>query len=161
MPEIQEPLYPTDLVLGLLNYERGRKTPPPRGVQTTMAKFLDAYSLHDSYWLSLNVGRFESDLVIRFDAVWTEGRIPHPGVRVAKWPRLIITMSGLVESQFDFGDIDHSSSIMEAVSEEHPTLNRTTITRYLLDSGSVELVHDAVVELRMIDPKGKLIPIPL
>ena len=161
MREAARPLYPTPLVEPILNYERGKKTPPPRGVQTTMARFLDEYTLHDSYWMSLHVGQFESDLLIRFDAHWSKGRIPHPGARVGNWPRLIVTMSGLVASQFDFGQIDYTASIMEATSESHPDLDQKALTRYQLDSGSVALAHDMQVELRMIDPDGDLISIPL
>ena len=159
--DVGRPLYPTSLVEPLLDYERGEKTPPPRGVQTTMARLLDEYTLHDSYWMSLNVEQFESDLLIRFDAYWSKGRIPHPGARVGKWPRLIITMSGLVETQLDFGAINYSSSIGGADSAEHPTRERKAVTRYQLDAGLVALVHDPIVELRMIDPEGNLITIPL
>jgi hypothetical protein len=70
-------------------------------------------------------------------------------------------MSGLSGLQVDFGDIDYPAIIMHAESTDHPALESKDVTRYVFFTGSVELVHDPIVELRIIDPDGAIIPIPI
>jgi hypothetical protein len=63
---------------------------------TTVETFLRQYTLHDSYWIGLWVTPgLGADAVIRWDAYWSEGRIPHPGPIVAEWPVLVIRLRRL------------------------------------------------------------------
>ena len=71
-------------------------------VATSLVSFLEQYTLHDSTWIGLHLQLDQAGAaiaVIRFDAFWTEGRVPHPGDLVAEWPIILIRFSGVTSIQ--------------------------------------------------------------
>jgi hypothetical protein len=126
-------------------------------VETTLSEFLDAYTLHDSHWIALVIdGYSEARLVIRFDAFWSDGRIPHPGPSVAEWPILVVTMRHLLSARIDLRD----SGIAGAISLPHDSVAGMSTT-FVQDhrDGSAELVHGSSIEASCFDSKGTPIPI--
>jgi hypothetical protein len=88
--------------------------------ETTVAAFLLHYTLHDSSWIGLWVTPgLGAKAVIRWDAYWSGGRIPHPGPLVAYWPILVIRFRRmyLAESLPSRSDY-HESGIRDARSED-------------------------------------------
>jgi hypothetical protein len=71
----------------------GTQLPLGCGITTTMAKFLDAYTLHDSYWIDITLDpTCEALLIIRWDTFWTDGRVVRPSSRITQWPILLVRM---------------------------------------------------------------------
>src|SRR6185312_6677969 len=71
-------------------------------LETTVEAFLEQYTLHDSSWIGfhLQVDQAGAGLaIIRFDAFWTDGRIPHPSAVVEEWPILVVRFAGITEVQ--------------------------------------------------------------
>lgn len=149
-----DPYYPDWLGPGLID----DAVADADAVETTLEAFLDAYTLHDSYWIALVTHPWAAHLAIRFDANWSDGRIPYPGSVVAEWPILIVTMRRLVSARIELQD----AGIGEAISVPHDTAEgmATTLVGDHL-GGSAELVHGSSIELRCFDRAGAAIPIPL
>lgn len=126
------------------------------GESTTVASFLDAYTLHDSYWIALLSDGWAAHLVIRFDAFWTGGRVPHPGPVVAEWPILVLTLPRLARVELDLQD----AGIGEAISVPHEADNGL-VTTLIHDhvGGSAELVHSMNIQVHCFDSEGTSLPL--
>jgi hypothetical protein len=88
--------------------------------ETNVATFLKQYTLHDSNWIGVWITPGSgADAVIRWDAFWSEGRIPHPGPLVAEWPILVIRFPRLyaIKSPPERSDY-HDSGIASASSDD-------------------------------------------
>ena len=86
--------YPAWLAKALLE----DSLPWPDALPTTMPEFLKSYTLHDSVWISLTLDAIYDGggrAFLRWDTIWTDGRVPFPGSTVAEWPILIIGFSQL------------------------------------------------------------------
>ena len=149
-----DPYYPEWLGSGLID----NAVTDAVAVETTLEALLDVYTLHDSYWIALVTHPGAAHLAIRFDANWSNGRVPYPGSLVAEWPILILTMRNLVSARIELRD----AGIGDAISVPHDTVERmaTTLVRDH-HGGSAELVHGSSVELRCFNREGPAIPIPL
>ena len=127
-------------------------------IETAMATFLDGYTLHDSYWIALVTNVWASHLAVRFDAFWSDGRIPHPGSTVAEWPILITTMTDLVSARIQLREAGIGEAI--SVPVDGSDTHSTTIIRDH-QNGTAELVHASEVHIRCFDRAGGPIDIPL
>jgi hypothetical protein len=125
---------------------------------TTLSEFLQQYSLHDSIWIGLYLGlNQEGVLLLRWDTVWTEGRVPFPGPLVAEWPVLAVKLTGLAVTDVRLRDIGIAGAVSAPVQGE--TLHRTVIDDQ--ESGSAALVHEPEVKLLCLDRTRNLLPVPM
>jgi len=153
-----EPYYPEWLSRGLLWEE----FPWEQAVRTTMEQFLNRYTLHDSGWIAPKADaqyRGGGLAVFRFDAFWTQGRIPHPGSRVAEWPILLIRFSRLFELRLHDYEPESgglSRTISHAETEAVGGRCRTRI--WDLFGGCCELVHAKPVDILCVGRAGEVYP---
>lgn len=115
------------------------------GIETTMATFVDGYTLHDSYWIALVTNIWASRVAVRFDEFWSDGRVPHAGSAVAEWPVLIIMMIDLVSTRIQLREAGIGQAI--SVSVDGSDTHSTTVIRDH-QNGSAELVHASKVRIR-------------
>lgn len=153
-----ERYYPEWLSNGLLWEE----FPWDQAVRTTMERFLDRYSLHDSGWITLKVDAQYGGgalAVFRFDSFWTSGRIPHPGPHVAEWPILLIRFSRLFElrlEDYEPGGGGWPRTISHAQTEAWDGRCRTGI--WDIYDGRCELVHAKPIDVLCIGRAGEVYP---
>ena len=155
--------YPAWLAPGLLHDNFAWEA----GVRSTLPAFLAEYTLHDSSWIGLTTDptyQGSATAVIRFDAFWTEGRVPFPGSLVAEWPILLIRFERLQSLAFvgleqDIGGI--SRTITMAVSRELPGggVHETVIED--VHGGQVTLRHAPPVTLLLFSREQQVLDLPL
>ena len=158
-PDSPDPYYPNWLTSGFFE----NKYPWDASTVTTMDRFLSLYTLHDSYWIDLRVDAGETGectLFLRFDAHWTDGRVPHPGSQVAQWPILLIRIPVVRSISLDsFSGALLYSGI--AAAETVPTAGGALQTRITgIVSNEVVLVHDPEIEVLCISREGEVLPLP-
>ncbi len=151
---MDEPYYPAwlggDLVEETLPWEGA--------LATSLAEFLEQYSLHDSYWIGLYLGvNQEGVLLLRWDTVWTEGRVPFPGPLVAEWPVLAVKLSGLAVTEVRLKDMGIAGAASGPVEGEG--LQRTVIDDQ--EGGSAVLIHEAGVKVLCLDRGRNGVKIPM
>jgi hypothetical protein len=137
--------------------------PWDRSTQMHIAAFLKRYTLHDSYWIGVQVGCAWGDVavaVIRFDPVWNSS-VSNPTSLVADWPLLFLrfnSVNAIRLSGFrDNGDTQRgiSNATVESVSEEETI---TTISDHY--GASVSLQHFPLVDALAMSATEEVIEIP-
>ncbi len=134
------------------------------GQSTAIAAFLNVYSLHDSTWMAFNVDvvyEGAATAAIRWDAHWTEGRIPYPGSNVADWPILLIRF--LSVSQVSLRGYSADSTIpMRGIGTAETRQDGQKAITTIADhyGGEVELTHQSDIHVLCLDPSGVPITIP-
>lgn len=135
--------------------------PWSEAVQTTMGRFLSLYTLHDSYWIGLktNVRYSEAVAAIRFDAFWTEGRVPHPGPEVALWPVLLLRFLGVAEVSLTpcQAEDDYQGAILGAETGEDDYGSLTSIDDDI--GGRCAIRHRGPIDVLIMSRSGQ--PYPL
>jgi hypothetical protein len=160
---VDDPYYPAWLGGDLVE----ETLPWDAALATTLAHFFEQYSLHDSYWIGLYLGlNQEGVLLLRWDTVWTEGRVPFPGPLVAEWPVLAVRLSGLGYTDVRLKDmgisgaasgmVDARGVISGGVEQEQ---HQTVIDDH--SGGSAILIHEPGVRILCFDRERNLLPIPL
>ena len=169
--------YPAWLGAGLLNGFNWSL-----GVASTMPRFLDEYTLHDSNWIGLwSEPGFESVALIAWDSHWSGGRVVTPNDR----PFLLIQFERLWRAHVSFPD-GHGVSVIGGAdshivgSEEKLSLiaalrgdqERRGTIKYLEEEtlfhtdvaailgGDVELWHGGATRFLCLDGSGQALPIP-
>ena len=124
--------------------------PWDRSTQMHIDTFLKRYTLHDSYWIGMQVGCAWGDAaiaVIRFDPVWNSS-VSRPTSLVADWPLLFLRfkcVNTIRLSKFrDNGGVQRgiSGATVESVSEEETV---TVISDHY--GASVSLQHFPLVDV--------------
>jgi hypothetical protein len=160
---VEDPYYPAwlggDLVEETLPWEGA--------LSTTLADFLEQYSMHDSCWIGLYLGvNQEGVLLFRWDTNWTEGRVPFPGSHVADWPVLAVKLSGLGYTDVrlkDMGIAGARSGLVDAsgvvIDADNLELHQTVIDDF--SGGSAILIHEAGVKVLCFDRGRNELKIPM
>lgn len=154
-----------------------------------LTHFLEQYTLHDSGWVGIWIDPLggQAILVIDWDTLWTQGRVPYPSNLVATWPTLLIRLNKLILYYYDKGDqFEYGSNHIDGAetrlvtSEEREQLladfsgNLKLASRgtdFLLaedlvfttltgDMGQWHCLHHRQVELLCLSEDGQPIPIP-
>lgn len=164
--ESEESYYPPWLAGDLL----ADSIPWDRAVQTTLSAFFADYTLHDSSWIGLTLDPVYdggATAIIRWDTIWTDGRVPFPGSRVAEWPILLIRFAGVSRVEQAGYDrmpdapsrgIDAATTTEDAVSDETPARHRTVIEDHF--GGALTLVHAPTVKLLCLARDRTVLAIP-
>jgi hypothetical protein len=127
--------------------------PWDQSIQLDISKFLELYTLHDSYWIGLYTDcAYEDSSVaaIRFDPVWNSS-VSTPTSFVADWPLLFLRFSCVSSIQLSgFRNIDGtqrgiSGATVERLSEEEAV---TEIVDHY--GGTVRLHHFPLVDALLL-----------
>jgi hypothetical protein len=134
------------------------------GVSTSLIEFFENYTLHDSFWIGLHLPLDQKSAavaLIRFDALWTDGRVHHPGSLVAEWPILLIRFSNVsVVRLAEFGKT-HGFLRTIGVAVTEATSSGQHLTRFDdVVSGRVEVEHAPRVTILCLDRSGRNVPLP-
>lgn len=150
---------------------------------TTMAEFLERYTLHDSCWV-----RFLADpdgtaeVLLKWDTHWTDGQLPY-STETKNWPLLIIMFEKLYQACFNGEDMvwntvgtAFSNVITDQQKESWLALlpDETGLPhlRFVLEDslhhtviedvggGRVDLFHSAQVRILCLDEVENAIDIP-
>lgn len=136
------------------------------GYAGTLARFLDRYSLHDSFWVGLwlqTTGR--GIAVIRWDLAWNQP-IDDKEEReeVPFWPILLVHFERLHVVQVVDGPRTETRGGEAITWAESRPVGETGISERheTIVHGGVEirLVHDPAVSVLLINRSGEAIPIP-
>jgi hypothetical protein len=134
--------------------------------QATMPAFLDMYTLHDSSWIGFTLDPAHEGggrVIIQWDTIWTDGRVPFPGSIVAEWPILIIDFVRVHSAQLAGFEIEspvptRGIASAEAAILADPGHHYTVISDHF--GGRIELVHAPAVHLLCLNPSGQAQLIP-
>ena len=156
-----EDYYPSWLSPGVLT----GAFPWEAALHTSLADFLEAYTLHDSNWILFALdpdAGSEATLAFRFDAFWTDGRVPHPGSMVSEWPVLLVRLRGLQAIRFDgyaeAGAEWAPRTIARASSRASTATNSISEFEDIV-GGRVVVEHASRIELLCLDRAGAVVPL--
>ena len=140
--------------------------PWDQAVSTTLETFLQAYSLHDSCWITFSLDPVYDGgglAAIRWDTFWTEGRVAYPGDMVAGWPILLIRFKrvhGCRQTGYEIEAPVPTRGIAgaECKSVADSPLMRTVVADHY--GGQLELEHAPDVDILCVDRGGQVLSIP-
>lgn len=160
------------------------------GASSTMPRFLDEYTLHDSSWIGLwGEPGFETTILIGWDTHWSRGRLPYPIEGAPSgYPYLLIQFERLWLQRAWFEGDEIAAIIGGAISralgdeekhlivtprpEPRPDKGRGRTSKYLqaehlfhtvlspVAGGDVELWHGGATRFLCLDGAGQVLPIP-
>jgi hypothetical protein len=156
------------------------------GTETTLNKFLEFATLHDSYWCGLfNYLDNSVNLILNFDAFWNKELANHKSAEVKEWPYLIIKVKKVFSIIFDsdltcgttvrecktelidnvekekYIDISNSQKIISGKLAEN--ILDDNIYKTLIEDvcgGFIELVHKQQIQILLIEENGEIIKLP-
>jgi hypothetical protein len=140
--------------------------PWSQAARTELAIFLASYSLHDSEWIAFTLDPVYSGgglAVIRWDTIWTEGRVPFPGSIVAEWPVLLVRFHRVHQVRQPGYETEApvpTRGIADA--ESQPLPNSTSVRTVVSDHYGAQLVieHAPEVDVLCLDRHGAVLAIP-
>lgn len=130
-----------------------------------LSKFFEHYTLHDSVWIALYLTVNDLGVaiaVIRFDAFWTEGRVLHPGSKIAEWPILLLRFSELSSVQLNgFVEPNWSSRTIDSAETEALLAPLQVITTIAdVYGGRMSITHHPLVRILCLNRAGEALPLP-
>lgn len=134
-----------------------------RSTQMHIKTFLQRYTLHDSYWIGLQMGCAWGDTaiaVIRFDPVWNSS-VSGPTSAVADWPLLFLRFNCVNTIRLagfrDNGGVQRgiSGATVEGISEEEVV---TVIGDHY--GASVSFQHFPLVDVLVMSATEDVLEIP-
>jgi hypothetical protein len=153
-----------------------------KAIKTNFITFFDNVTLHDSYWITLNLNNYgEITLVIKLDAFWNKD-FSQMQENNCSWPFLLIRIPKAVNVSFN--SVDQDMIISESESKSIPdselekligSLSNTDIlpkefcerliackevhkTKFIdLSGANIEILHDAEIEILLLEQKGNYI----
>jgi hypothetical protein len=140
--------------------------PWDKAVRTDLAMFLAAYSLHDSEWIALLLDPIYNGgalAVIRWDTIWTEGRVPYPSDFLADWPILFLRFQRLFGGNQAGYEMESPSPTRGiSTAECIPVAGRPRFRTVIADhyGGRVELEHSPEVDVLCLARSGAVLPVP-
>lgn len=119
----------------------------PWGLAETynVKEFLEKYTLHDSYWVTLHYDVAQVSyaiLVMQWDAYWLPDEIAQSTPLVAEWPLLFIKLEGVNQvSTLDYEKLDILATRGIAIAEFEEIDGKSVFVIHDHFGGSVEVVY--------------------
>jgi hypothetical protein len=152
-------LLPTNLASRLIE----DSLPWDRATQFHIRDFLEAYTLHDSNWITLHVhcGWEDSAIaIISFDPVWNQS-VSAPTSHCADWPLLFLRFAWVSNIQMaGFSDIGGLQRGISSVSVEHISEEEVVTTILDHDGASVQIRHLPLVDALVMSCIEDVIQLP-
>lgn len=125
--------------------------------------FLENYTLHDSYWITLqtNCG-WENSMVaaISFDSVWNQS-VAAPTARCAEWPILFLRFSLVKSLQLSgFSEIGGLQRGISSVSVEHHSEEEVTTKIGDHYGAAIEIRHWPLIDALVFDSDQSIVKLP-
>ncbi len=156
------------------------------GTETTLNKFIEFATLHDSIWCGIfNYLDNSVNLILNFDAFWNKELVNHKSPEVKEWPYLIIKLNKVFNIVFDsdmscgtiiggcktelieniekekYIDISDSQKIISGKLADN--ILDDDIYKTIIEDvcgGFIELIHKQKIQLLLIEDNGEMIKLP-
>ena len=140
--------------------------PWERAARIRLSDFLAAYTLHDSEWINFSLDPIYDGgavAVIRWDTIWTDGRVAFPGSFVADWPLLFLRFHRVHRASqdgYESGSPVPTRGIGSA--ECRPAGDVSRVITVIADhyGAQLEIEHAPEVDVLCLDRAGAVVPVP-